>query len=168
MTINSQAKGKRAERDLVAYLKSAGWPDARRHVRTGDRFTADEGDIRLEGPRGVGTVVLEVKHHAGGLNVGQVVVFLSKLWSAQCRPGELGILVERRERVTDPGEWWAHMTWLTAFKLVGLVMSKQEVGTLDYVRTSVASAMELVRGYQQRQAKAAGIQVNPFLDGASL
>lgn len=112
--INSQQKGKRAERDVVNWLKAHGWPQARRVVRTGDLYAPDEGDIR-----GLGPIVLEVKHHAGGLTEGQVSKFLTKLHEQQCQDGELGILVERREGVRDAGSWWA---WTDASVFVTMVL----------------------------------------------
>jgi hypothetical protein len=108
MTINSQEKGKRAERDLANWLKTRGYPEAARAVKTGDRFTRDGGDLILQHESF--RLVVEVKHHAGGLSDLQVVSYGLKLNTqvVQSR-GNLGILVERRDRVSDPGRWWAHI-----------------------------------------------------------
>lgn len=108
MTINSQAKGKRAERDLANWWKVNGFPDAARAVKTGDRFTPDAGDLILEHLDF--RLVVEVKHHAGGLTEGRVAAYGEKLIRqvAQSR-GTMGVLVERRDRVSDPGKWWVHM-----------------------------------------------------------
>lgn len=106
--IDSQAKGKRAERDLANWWKIHGFPDAHRAVVTGDRDTPDGGDLVLV--NGDFRLVIEVKHHAGGLTDGQVAEYGAKLLRqvAQSK-GTMGILVERRDRVADPGCWWVHV-----------------------------------------------------------
>lgn len=142
--INSQAKGKRAERDLVNYLKLGGWPSARRVVRTGDLYAPDEGDVRLDNNGRV--VVFEVKHYAGGLTAGQVEAFLGKLQTTQCRPGELGILVERRERVSGPEEWWGWIAWMTFRRLLGVDPKYFPTGT-EPVRMRLGGLMCLVTGF---------------------
>jgi len=106
--INSQSKGKRAERSLAAWWRYHGFPDAARYVKTGDRFTTDGGDLVLDsdGFR----LVVEVKHHAGGLTDGQVAEYGAKLIrQVRQSAGTMGVLVERRDRVADPGRWWAHV-----------------------------------------------------------
>lgn len=110
MTINSQAKGKRAERDLANWFKVNGFPDAARAVKTGDQFTMDAGDLILE--HGIFRLCVEVKHHAGGLTQGQVSQFGTKLMNqvTQSRSA-FGVLIERRDRVADPGQWWAHVPY---------------------------------------------------------
>jgi hypothetical protein len=149
--VDSQAKGKRAEQALVRWLRENGWPDARRFVQTGTVRDADQGDIRLEGPRGVGSVVLEVKHYAGGLTDSQVLAFLHKLHEQQCRPGELGILIERRNAVAGPANWWAHLTVRTLVELLG-----SRCGVLAVVRVRVGELVPLLLAYQQRQAEMSG------------
>jgi hypothetical protein len=106
--INSQAKGKRAERQLANWWKTHGFPDAHRAVVTGDRFAPDGGDLVLE--HGGFRLVIEVKHHAGGLTDGQVTEYGTKLVRqiAQSK-GSMGVLVERRDRVSDPARWWVHL-----------------------------------------------------------
>lgn len=106
--INSQAKGKRAERDLANWWKTHGFPDAHRAVVTGDRFAPDGGDLVLQ--YGDFRLVIEVKHHDGGLTDGQIAEYGAKLvrQTAQSK-GTIGILVERRDRVADPARWWVHI-----------------------------------------------------------
>lgn len=113
MTINSQSKGKRAERDLANWWKVNGYPDAERAVKTGTAQTHDAGDLILEHyADGFQTfrLCVEVKHHAGGLTDLQVASFGSKL-GQQCLRSKstMGVLVERRDRVSDAGRWWAHI-----------------------------------------------------------
>lgn len=144
--VDSQAKGKRAERALVLWLKEHGWPDARRFVQTGNGRDADQGDIRLEGARGAGTVVVEVKHYAGGLTDGMVQQFLTKLAGTQLRRGELGLLVERRNGHADPGGWWC---WLDVRTLTALLAGRT-VQDPAVLRLTVADAFRFVRIYQSR------------------
>lgn len=106
--INSQAKGKRAERTLATWWRDRGFPDAARYVKTGDRFTVDGGDLVLV--HGDFRLVIEVKHHAGGLTDGQLAEYGAKLVrQVQQSNGTMGILVERRDRVADAGRWWVHL-----------------------------------------------------------
>lgn len=117
MTINSQAKGKRAELQLANWFKANGFPDAARAVKTGDQFTMDAGDLILEHLSF--RLCVEVKHHAGGLTQGQVYEFGKKLQSQvkQSR-ATFGVLVERRDRVADPGQWWVHAPFQSFVKLL--------------------------------------------------
>ena len=112
LMVNSGAKGKRGERDVVRYLAANGWPSARREVRTGDLRTADEGDIVLTG------LTVEVKFYDGGLTEGSVTTYLRKLSQVQKRPGDIGLLIERRQRVAEPGRWWCHATPEDAARLL--------------------------------------------------
>jgi hypothetical protein len=97
--VNSQAKGKTAERAVALALTRSGLP-SRRHIRTGDQFTHDEGDLRLT----VAPVTIEVKNWAKGYSRNQVAELLSKL-DRQKRPGDLGLLVCKRIGVADPYGW---------------------------------------------------------------
>jgi hypothetical protein len=119
MSINSQAKGKRAERDVANWFKVNGFPDAARAVKTGDQFTKDAGDLILE--HGIFRLCVEVKHHAGGLTQGQVAEFGKKLMD-QVKQSRaiLGVLIERRDRVADAGQWWAHVPFRSFVTLVEL------------------------------------------------
>ncbi len=108
-------KGKRAERAVVSFLLNRGLGMARRVVRTGTATDPDEGDIRLPG------VTIEVKHHAGGLSRLDVTTFLAKLSRTQCRPGDLGALVERVDRIADPGQWRVWLTMADLMRCVGAI-----------------------------------------------
>ena len=103
--VHSANKGKRAERDVARALTRSGIP-AKRHVRTGDRFTHDEGDLRLT----TAPVTIEAKNWAKGYSRGQVAELLEKL-ERQKRPGDLGLLVCKRAGHADPYGWDC---WVTA------------------------------------------------------
>jgi hypothetical protein len=120
MPINSQAKGKRAERDLANWWKLNGFPDAARAVKTGDRFTPDAGDLILQ--YGDFRLVVEVKHHAGGLTTGDVSRFGEKLQTQTRQSGShMGVLVERRDRVANAGDWWL---WVDDFVYAALLLER--------------------------------------------
>jgi hypothetical protein len=109
--VNSQAKGKAAERAVALALTRSGLP-SKRHVRTGDRYTHDEGDLRLT----VAPVTIEVKNWAKGYTRGEVAELLSKL-ERQKRRDDIGLLVCKRTGVADPYGWdcWVNPTdgmWL--------------------------------------------------------
>jgi hypothetical protein len=108
MSVN---KGKKTERDIAAYFTANGCP-SRREVRTGDAAHFDEGDIRpCDG------VVIEVKNWSGDLTFGTVVTLLDKL-ERQKRPGDLGLLIDRLDRIADPGKWRVWMTVDDLYRLM--------------------------------------------------
>jgi hypothetical protein len=109
---DSQAKGKRAERDVADYLTSCGLA-ARRHVRTGTATVHDEGDIRIPG------ITFEVKHWDGGLTYGTVNTLLRKL-ELQRGDGQLGVLVERVDSIAAhrAAEWNAWLRFGTLLELL--------------------------------------------------
>jgi hypothetical protein len=112
--INAQAKGKTAERAVALALTRSGLP-SRRHVRTGDAFTHDEGDLRLT----VAPVTIEVKNWAKGYSRGQVGELLAKL-ERQKRPEDLGLLVCKRVAVADPYGWDC---WTNAWDAARLLLA---------------------------------------------
>lgn len=97
--VQAHRKGKDAENAVARALTRSGIP-AKRHVRTGDRFTHDEGDLRLT----TAPVTIEVKNWAKGYSRGQVAELLEKL-ERQKRPGDLGLLVCKRVGHADPYDW---------------------------------------------------------------
>lgn len=115
--INAQAKGKTAERAVALALTRSGLP-SRRHVRTGDALTHDEGDLRLT----VVPVTIEVKNWAKGYSRGQVAELLTKL-ERQKRPGDLGLLVCKRVAVADPYGWDC---WTSAFDARALLVGEEQ------------------------------------------
>jgi hypothetical protein len=112
--VNSQAKGKRAELQVANALTRSGLP-SRRHVRTGDTYTPDEGDLRLT----VAPVTIEVKDWARGYSRGQVAELLDKL-GRQRRTGDLGLLVCKRAGVADPYGWDCWVTAVDAARLLNV------------------------------------------------
>lgn len=141
--IDSQAKGKRAERQLAAWWREHGFPDASRAVKTGDRLQPDGGDLVLR--HGDFRLVVEVKHHAGDLTDLQVAQFCAKLVSQVAQSnGTMGVLVERRDGVADPGRWWAHVN---AHDFACLTLALPLVGTRRFVpvRCSVGYLAEMLQ-----------------------
>ena len=110
--MNSQAKGKTAELAVAKYLTRCGLP-ARRHVRTGTRDVADEGDIRLD----TAPVTIEVKNHAQPFSQTTLINLLAKL-DVQRRPGDLGLLVVKRAGAADPALWRCWLSGLDASRLL--------------------------------------------------
>lgn len=110
--VNSQAKGKRAERDVCAAFSRAGLP-ARRHVRTGTRDVADEGDIRLD----TAPVTIEVKDWSKGITEKVIRDLLAKL-ETQKRPGDLGLLVVKRYGEAHAERWACWVSGIDATRLL--------------------------------------------------
>jgi hypothetical protein len=115
--INAANKGKQAERDVASYFTQRGI-ELRRHVRTGTQYEPDEGDLRGDG------FTIECKNHGGDLSYGSVGTYLRKLTMVQKRPGDIGILVERLDRIGAhrAGEWRA---WTTAEDAARLLTDPQ-------------------------------------------
>jgi hypothetical protein len=120
--VDSQAKGKRAERDVCAYLTRQGLP-ARRHVRTGTRDVHDEGDIRLDDA----PVTIEVKSWGTSqtMTVGAARTLVEKL-DRQRRPDDLGWLVQKANGHADPGVWWC---WMSQSDATRLLAGDSQVGS---------------------------------------
>lgn len=121
--VNSQAKGKAAELAVANYLTRCGLP-ARRHVRTGTRDVADEGDIRLD----TAPVTIEVKNHAQPFSVKTLTTLLIKL-QTQRRPGDLALLVVKKAGTADPGGWDCWVGGIDASRL----LSSEPEGTTNGV-----------------------------------
>lgn len=101
-------RGKRAERDLVTWLRAHGWPGAERTVRTGyrtrTRGCSDHGDI--DGTPGITWQVKDVAERDHYL----IPAWLADTERQRVASGaNLGILVVKRRGHADPGQWWAHM-----------------------------------------------------------
>jgi hypothetical protein len=112
--VDSQAKGKAAERAVCSYLTQQGLA-ARRHVRTGDKDRPDEGDIRLD----TAPVTIEVKSWgtANPVTVGAARTLIEKL-GRQKRPGDLGWLVVKANGHANPAVWWCWSSTQSAFQLL--------------------------------------------------
>lgn len=105
----NNAKGKRAERDVVNWLRDHGFPGAERAVRTGytanGRSAADPGDVT-----GTPGIVWQVKDVAReDIERWLAETEAQRLGGPGAKPAELGILVVRRRGTADVGRWWA---WL--------------------------------------------------------
>lgn len=112
---SSRRKGADAERAVVAYLRSHGWPHAERAVRTGYRTTAhtlpDPGDIT-----GTPLVCWQVKYR----QQEQITQWLDEVDAQRQAAGaDHGILVLRRPGHADPGRWWCWLDGKTAAALLG-------------------------------------------------
>lgn len=167
MSIRSVDKGKRAERAVVNYLREHGFATARRVVRTGTAIELDEGDIRIPGV----PVTFEVKHYAGGLTRQEISRFLRKLVDEQCRPGDLGILVERGHRVSDPGQWTA---WLTLSDVEALLGADTRMCRQDAVAMGLGCLVRLLNQWVRGDRASDYVQAvsepirarNPYLSEA--
>lgn len=100
-------RGKRAERDVVTYLRQAGFGGAERAVRTGYRagvrLSADPGDIT-----GTPMIVWSVKDAA----TERLGVWLDELAAMDGPPDAVRVLVHKRRGKASPARWWA-WTWST-------------------------------------------------------
>lgn len=104
----NSAKGKRAERSLVTWLRTHGHPGAERTIRTGHRVpgrvSADRGDI--DGTPGICWQVKDVDDRA----LWQVSEWLDATErQRQAAGADVGALVVKRRGQADPGAWWAYV-----------------------------------------------------------
>ena len=111
MTIDGRTKGLTAERALANYLKSAGWPDARRSVVTGTAQRPDAGDIAgtpglCFQAKNLATVLSGKLLHATWHQTQAQAAELTKQTGKWCAP----IIVEKRAGSADPGRWWCHLS----------------------------------------------------------
>jgi len=114
----SREKGATAERHLVAWLRTHGWPGAERAVRTGyrtaDRTSVDPGDVTV-----TPGLVWQVKNR---VDFGEPAVFAACLVETeQQRAGagaDFGLLIQRRPGYRDPGAWWAWLGVLDLYRLL--------------------------------------------------
>lgn len=110
----SRNKGAKAERDLVAYLRTVGFGGVERAVRTGyrtaTRVAADPGDIT-----GVPGVIWSVKDCAQE----RLDAWLAELDAMEGRPDDVRLLVHKRSGKADPARWWCWMRLDTLWLLCG-------------------------------------------------
>lgn len=91
---SAREKGAQAERDLVAWLRDNGWPEA---ARCRDSLE-DRGDVS-----GLPGIAVQVKSYSSpmrGLREGQAGALVQA-------HGRRPVAVVRLPRVTDPADWWA-------------------------------------------------------------
>jgi hypothetical protein len=111
-------KGIRAELAVAAYYRDNGLPQAERSVAVGwhnaVRSSADLGDIK-----GTPGICTQIKDYAKPLT-GQALT--DALFETQCQGtaagAALALLIEKRNRCADVGQWW---TYLPANLFVALV-----------------------------------------------
>lgn len=103
----SRNKGAQAERDLVAYLRTAGFGGAERAVRTGyrtkDRTSADPGDIT--GTPGIVWSVKDVAERTAQ-KPSVLAAWLDELDEMSGDDCDLRLLVHKRSGTADPARWW--------------------------------------------------------------
>lgn len=148
--INSAAKGRAAERDVVTYLKAQGWPDARRSVATGFSNgvteSQDVGDIL-----GVPGFCLQVKNMARRLE-GKLLL---DVWQeTQRQAAELTrlsgvyatpVIVEKRAGQAFVSRWWLHMASRSYVRM--LTGRWQLVTALHLVRVEVGDVIGDLRAW---------------------
>jgi len=116
----STNKGKVAERDLVKYLRTVGFPAAERAVRTGyrvaERTAADPGDVT-----GTPGIIWSCKDVAV-TKANKPSVFedwFAELDAMDGGPDAVRLLVHKRAGYADPGRWWCWMRLPTLLWFVG-------------------------------------------------
>lgn len=114
---SSRSRGHQAERDFANWLRTVGWPDAKRSVATGwrtqTRRSADEGDIA-----GTPGLVFQVKYYDGGLTDGQVLaVLIDTEQQREAAAQRFGLLVVRRA-FKKPADWHVYVDANTAAVLL--------------------------------------------------
>lgn len=109
----SRNKGAKAERDLVAYLRTVGFGGAERAVRTGyrttDRVSADPGDVT-----GLGPIIVSMKDCA----VEELAKWLAELDAMQGREFDVRLLIHKRSGKADPARWWCWMRTRILLRLI--------------------------------------------------
>ena len=108
----ARAKGTKLETDVVAYMKANGWPHAERHAQHGSK---DVGDINI-GPG----VVIECKATSRFSPAEFITELEDEMVNADAGDG---VVVVKRRGTTDPGEFYALMTfrmWCALAKEAGL------------------------------------------------
>lgn len=129
--------GTRAETAVVRYLRDHGWPHAERRALRGNQ---DAGDIT-----GTPGVCWSVKAGAYAANPSdrQIGEWLDELDKQRLNAGAgWGVLVTRRQRVGDPGRWWA---WIDARLIVEAWGGARWDGDPMWLRGHLWQAVEILR-----------------------
>lgn len=90
----ANARGRKAENDLAAWLRDNGWPDAQRAAAA----QHDRGDIA-----GLPGVAVEIKHCGDPMRALRD----AQREAVEEAHGRLPVAVVRLPGVTDPADWWA-------------------------------------------------------------
>lgn len=110
----SRNKGAKAERDLVAYLRTVGFGGAERAVRTGyrtaTRVAADPGDVT-----GTPGIIWSMKDCA----TERLTDWFAELESMDGFSTDVRLLVHKRAGKADPGRWWCWLRLHTLMELTG-------------------------------------------------
>lgn len=114
MSLAELERGKRAERDLVRWLRNNGWPHAERTVATGHktpgRERPDTGDIT-----GTPGICWQVTDRADLEEPAQLGRRLAATEQQRAAAGAaVGVLVGKRRGCGDPGRWHA---WLPLYQI---------------------------------------------------
>lgn len=96
MSTPQKRKGSEAERQVAKYLQKQGWKHAERRVAGA---TLDKGDIY-----GILGCVVEVKNQKRTDLAGWVEELKVEMINAK---SDMGVVVHKRPRTTDVGEWYA-------------------------------------------------------------
>jgi hypothetical protein len=107
MSNPSKRKGTEAERKVVEYLQTNGFPYAERRALAG---ALDKGDVT-----GVPGVVIEVKNHAALDLAGWLNELMREVDNAQAR---YGAVVAKRRGHGDPAQWYAIMPFETLVRML--------------------------------------------------
>lgn len=110
-------KGIRAELDVARYFRELGAPEewqVRRSAETGTATRQDRGDIH-----GIPSVCVQVKDTPSVTMVGVALArCLAELESQRLAArASVGVLIEKRARQANPGQWWAWLDLDAAFLL---------------------------------------------------
>lgn len=137
----SHRRGKEAEQALTRWLRTRGWPDAQRTVRTGwrvgDQRSADRGDID-----GTPRLAWQVKTAAADFTDTAVLAVLAGTADQAVAAGaDYGIVVQRRIGKTDPGRWHA---WITAADLHSLIETAREPDRLPTVEPRLDAPVRML------------------------
>ena len=110
MTNRNGVRGAKAERDLVVWLRSNGFPDA---CRARGEGAADRGDIG-----GIPGVCVQAKSAASQRYV-MARLRAGQQGALQQAMGRLPVCVVKLPGVGDPGKWWASTpTWYSELGVV--------------------------------------------------
>lgn len=142
-------RGKRAERDLVTWLRGHGWPGAERTVRTGHRTrtrtSVDRGDV--DGTPGVAWQLKDVADSALSL----IPKWLAETEAQRVAAGaDVGVLVVKRRGHADPGDWYAFVPLVELMHEVMTPAASRGIGAAAMfavpVRLAVADLAPILHG----------------------
>lgn len=121
----NRRKAAKSERDLAAYLRANGWPNAERKAdpgwKTHNRESADHGDIR-----GTPHLAWQLKYVTGMTDREIAQAMDDAATQAVAAGADYGIMVQRRSGKADPADWWA---WLPISDMSPLIIA----ATTDYM-----------------------------------